>query len=119
MITLTNPEQVKNSLGGSESTRVAYDKSVISQLTMAVDNIVNITLRITCSADTTQPPVSGTVDISIASPSASLQIPPLGISQKIRLSPTQIDTVKAIVNKAVADLEAALISTNLITGTQS
>lgn len=118
MITLTNPIQVPNSIGGT--TKTNYNKlRVVSIVADPVAQTITAQIQILVSSDATQPIISGTLVISTqGSPSAVIQVPSLMFFDSPNIA-ASVSTVQGWITALQNSIESGLISTGAITGTQS
>lgn len=118
MITLTNPIQIPNSLGGT--THTAYDKlRIVSIQADPVSQTIAANVQLMVSTDATQPFIVGSLLITTqGTPSASLTVPSINFFRGINIS-AAVATVQGWITGLQNNIEAGLVSEGAITGTQT
>jgi|SRR5690242_12187723 len=118
MITLTTPVKVLSAIGSTAT--VNYDKlTIVSINADPVGQTITAQVRITISTDASQPPILGTLSIStVSAVFAYLEIPSLGFYKNINISGA-IATIQGWITALQNNIEAGLVSTGAVTGTQA
>lgn len=118
MITLTNPVQINDSIGGI--TKLKYDILRLTNITSdPLTQAINAQVQLRSSANANAPLITGNLSIlTQGNPNAVLNIPNLGVFININIS-TAISTIQGWINTLQNNIEVGLISTSTVVGTQS
>lgn len=117
MIALTTPAQINSVLGGN--VPVGYDHLVVSPFTMSpTDRTITGTLRLTSTAVTTMPVITGSLSILLGPATMEVRVEQLDFYRKLQLSGAQIATVQGWVTNAQNAIESGLVAVGVIAGTQ-
>jgi hypothetical protein len=117
LIILTNPIQVKSSLGGSAT--VGYDKMVVFNITAdPVSNIINAQVKLVVSTDSTQPPLLGSLVINPGQSICILTIDRVDFFRTFNIA-SSVSVVSGWVTSLQNNIETGLVSIAAVTGTQS
>jgi len=116
MIKLTNPVSINSVLGGTGVS--VYDKLDVTPFTMdPVNQMITGTLRLTSSANASQPPILGTLEISTTS--VSVQIPQINFFCNLGLTAQQGQLIPQYIETAQAEIENGLVALGLAAGARS
>lgn len=118
MITLTNPIKIPNSLGGT--TFNSYNKMrIVSIAADPVTQAIIAQVQLMVSSDATQSIIAGSLVINTqGSPNATLQIPAIDVFIGIDIN-SAVATIQGWITSLQNNIEAGLVSTGTVTGTQS
>lgn len=118
MITLTTPIAVKSQIGGSAT--VNYDKLFFSRIEYNPETLhINATFKVVSTATPEMNPITGTLDIDVATGKFSCESSQLDFYRRINLSAGQKTQVTTVIRDAQNVLEASLITLGVAAGNQS
>ena len=120
MITLTNPIQVPNSLGGT--THSSYDKLRVVSITADPFSLtISAQVQIMVSTDANQPIISGSLTVTAtgANPIVILQVPTLNFYRAVAITGASVTTAQGWITSLQNNVETGLVNIGAIAGTQA
>lgn len=120
MITLTTPKPVPIVLGGSAT--VSYDKLVVTSINYdTISKQISGSVRITCTADAAQTPLTGTFSIlpQVSPATITLSVSGFPFNRTLNLTAGQVTSVLGWFDTVQAQIESGFITVGEVAGSQS